>query len=346
MFNNCYTSHCNQLLSIRKLCYAEGPAKGTDVYMVDNNSGLSFEVLPDRAMDIGALRFGGRLVSYISSVGVTHPAFYEPRGEGWLRSFGGGFLTTCGLDQAGNPCIYKGQSYGMHGRISNIPAQYVFSAVEQQGDMIVGHVGGTIYQTGHQMEHLELKRTITTYYEKNQILIEDTITNHAAQISPFMIVYHFNFGFPFLDSQIKLELGKHTVKMAIPPDSSLYRFGEASGKKDLDSFTVLKMLPDASGRSNARIINERQNLCVELDFDTKALPYLTIWKMLQKNNYVMGIEPCNNHIQGVGWEQANQTLRVLESGESVSHQLRISFLPLDKPVTGKHTSDDIRKDCL
>ena len=116
----CYLSNPDVLLRIQKFQYTEGRAKGTEAFRVTNAAGLDFTVLIDRAMGIGDLFYKGERISFLTENGVVNPAYYEPEGTNWLRSFGGGFLCTCGLDQVGEPC----EGHGIHGRIDNIPAHW------------------------------------------------------------------------------------------------------------------------------------------------------------------------------------------------------------------------------
>ena len=83
--------------------YTLSDGRGRDMRAIDVNSGsgLHYTVLPDRGMDISLASFMGHNLVYISYNGETHPAFYEPQGFGWLNTFTGGLLTTCGLTYLG-----------------------------------------------------------------------------------------------------------------------------------------------------------------------------------------------------------------------------------------------------
>ena len=85
-------------------------------------AGLEFDVHPDRALDIGAATFDGVPLAWLSSTGISAPSRYEHEGPGWLRTFGGGLLTTCGLDSFGPPADDEDGVAGMHGRIGTVPA--------------------------------------------------------------------------------------------------------------------------------------------------------------------------------------------------------------------------------
>lgn len=52
-----------------------------------------------------------------------------------------------------------------------------------------------------------LKRKVTAWMNKPEILIEDEVENIGNQKSPFMILYHMNMGFPLLGRSSKLLIG-------------------------------------------------------------------------------------------------------------------------------------------
>ncbi|NOZ71793.1 MAG: DUF4432 family protein, partial [Chloroflexi bacterium] len=120
-----HVGHMDQVAGIKQLEAAEGLARGSRILQVWTGSGLTFDVLADRGLDISTCRYKGIPLAWASPVGEVHPAYYEPEGLGWLRSFAGGMLVTCGLDQWGPPNHDQGQEFGLHGRVSNIPARYV-----------------------------------------------------------------------------------------------------------------------------------------------------------------------------------------------------------------------------
>ncbi len=113
-----------QVAGIEPFVFDDGPARGVRALRF-RAGGLSFDVLADRGLDIGAFEHRGVPLAWLSHTGVVSPAFYEPAGEGWLRSFGGGLLVTCGLTNVGPPGRRGGEALGLHGRASNTPASNV-----------------------------------------------------------------------------------------------------------------------------------------------------------------------------------------------------------------------------
>lgn len=206
----------DQVAGIKLFEAADGVARGSRVFQVWTGSGLSFSVLADRALDISACHYRGLSLAWISAVGEAHPAYYEPEGVGWLRSFQGGLLVTCGLDQFGYPSQDEGEALGLHGRLSNLPARYVNYRTGWRGDDYELEITGEIRQTRVFGENLVLRRRISTALESNKIRLEDEVTNEGFAASPSMILYHFNLGYPLLSETAHLEV---KVEKTIPRDA-------------------------------------------------------------------------------------------------------------------------------
>lgn len=140
----------------------EGRAEGVRLTEVRTGSGLVFEVNESRGMDLGRVSFGGVPVSYQSYDGEVHPRYFEPFADGWLRSYAGGLLVTCGLTAIGAPGEDHGEVLPLHGRISNIPASNV-CVEERVGDDGVREmsVSGTVRESKALSHNLALRRRVT-----------------------------------------------------------------------------------------------------------------------------------------------------------------------------------------
>ena len=90
-----------QLAGIRRAELEDGKGRGMRILDVTNGSGLAFTVYPDRGMDIGETTFKGIPIAWITPNGPVAPQFYDASGLNWLRSWGGGLLTGCGLMNVG-----------------------------------------------------------------------------------------------------------------------------------------------------------------------------------------------------------------------------------------------------
>ena len=315
---NC-VSNDGALLKIERYCLQEGKAAGTQMIRVCNDAGLEMHLVADRALDISELRFRGVSIGYLSATGITHPSYYEPEGYGWLRSFYGGFLTTCGLDQVGEPCQVGSNSYGLHGRIANCPAEQLCTEVRREGDKLVGVIRGTIKQACQQEEAYILRRTYYFTDDSAEFTFEDEIENQSGKEMPLQVLYHFNLGYPFLSPTLKMQL----------PESKTVAWDEASEEMCVDysnctddrEMTLMHLLTQKS--SKERVVLQNQGIQLSLEFDGKQLPILAQWRLLQPREYILAFEPTNNHLRGLEWETKKGTSALLTPGEKVKYRFGI-----------------------
>jgi hypothetical protein len=293
-----------------------GPGRGARRLRVVNGGGLEFEVHPDRALDVGAATFDGIPLAWLSSTGIGAPSFYEPEGRGWLRTFGGGLLTTCGLDSFGPPADDEDGVVGMHGRVGTIPAH--LTAAEATSERIT--VAGTVRQTAVFAENLVLRRRITTEVGSTSFAVEDTVTNEGSSASPHMVLYHVNLGWPLLDDGAEIDIPHRTVT---PRDAdaeegfgSQYEIGAP-----VRGFREQVYIHAAGAERYASVTNKQRGLRFTLRF-SETLPALFEWKMTATKHYVLGLEPANTgEIGGRAAARAAGLLPVIEPGQTVSYRL-------------------------
>ena len=163
-------------------------------------------------MDIAWADYKGIALSFISKTGIVSPAYCEPAGNGFLRSFHAGLLTTCGLTSMGAACEDEGKALGLHGRASNIPAEDVCVSNEWDADDFIMKIRGRVRESVVFGENITLTREIKANLGENKLTISDIVENCGFERQPLMLLYHFNFGYPLLDSRTKLILPEGTVK--------------------------------------------------------------------------------------------------------------------------------------
>jgi hypothetical protein len=319
-----------QIGGVRRLRWAEGAEDGVIHYQVRTGAGLSYYVAPSRGLDISLAEFGGVPLSWQSPNGDVHPAFYDAKESGWLRTAAGGLLMTCGLDYAGAPEIDQGQAYGLHGRAHHIPARHISASGTWIDDDYEIRISGHIDQTAIFGENLRLSRTITSRLGENRIEIDDVVENLGFSPSPHMILYHFNFGFPLLNEATEISFPSQSV---VPRDDGVPVAGfdkwdppQAGYRERVFYHTGL-----SDGQVSARIFNPRFPsadgetiaLSANLSWSTKQLPKLIEWKMPGEGTHVLGIEPANCYVEGRSKERESGSLVTLQPGESRSYQLSL-----------------------
>ena len=210
------TGSSDQLFGVRDYSLHGGKAEQMRALELYNQSGLSLTVLPDRGMDLAALKYKGTNLSFLSHTGLVSPVYFQEDGSrGFMRNFHVGFLTTCGLSYMGASCQEADRVLGLHGVISNTPAEEAGYAVDVDDSGASLKIRGKVRESEVFGPHLILTREISNRDEENSFCITDIVENQGLEPSPIMMLYHMNFGYPMLSPDCELLL---PTKKATPRD--------------------------------------------------------------------------------------------------------------------------------
>jgi hypothetical protein len=321
--------------SVKKERLRGGRREGVDLIVVDNG-GLRFSIVPTRGMGIWKGWFEGNRLGWDSPVtdGPVNPSLVNlsaAGGLGWLDGFDE-LLARCGLENNGAPFEVKtvkddgSESYatfGLHGKVANIPASFV--AV---------HVGADpphpIVVEGHVQEsrlfgpQIRMETRITTVPGSNSLVVRDEFINLKEQPVEMQILYHWNFGPPFLDAGARFVA---PIKTVTPRDQ---RAQQGLDRHDLyggpePGFSEQVYFYELYARSTAETItmlrNHAGDKAVVLRFRNDHLPAFTLWKNTAglRDGYVTGLEPGTNYPNPRPFEQArNRVVRLPVDGRYVA----------------------------
>ncbi len=312
---------------------------GVRAALFNTGSGFRYTVLLDRAMDVSSADHCGRSLCWRSTVGDKPPAFFEPDGFGWLRTFFGGLVATCGLTYHGAPGTDEDEAMGLHGRITVVPAanvalrqgwvgnEYEMALTGQMRETSIANI-----PTGKNIGHnLLLTRTISTALGRDSFTIHDHVENQGFNDAPFMILYHINAGFPALDegSRLYAPVIKSTPRDAdAEEDAANYdRFhAPREGYREKCYFLDMQSDPDGSVRAALANPNLDEGFGLYVKYNKEELPYFTEWKMLCAGTYSVGLEPGNSYPQGRAKERAEGRLTFLKPGETRAMTLEIGAI--------------------
>ena len=318
-----------QVAGIRVVELADGRVRGLRAAEVYTGSGFRFLVLLDRGLDVGAAEHAGRALAFLHPA-LGSPALHERAGIGWLRTFGGGLVTTGGLDHFGPPDP-EGEGYGLHGRASHLPAENVRVRQEWRGEEYVLEIEGETRQARLFGENLRLERRISTRLGATSLLLEDRVTNEGFRPAPLAVLYHCNFGFPVVSPDSELLVRDRSVR---PRDEAAragladhLRFGPPqAGFAEQVFFHEPRVGGD--GVASAAIVNRALGFGAYVRWRAAELPVLAHWKMTGEGEYVCGLEPSTHAMTPTRREQRETgSLRDLGPGESVAFRLEIGALP-------------------
>lgn len=327
------TGRLDQVAGIMPLELRAGRAEGIRGYRMQSGGGLEIVTLTDRNLDIAHASYEGIPICWRSPVGDVAPAYYEPEDDNWLRSFFGGLLTTCGLTNFGPGGTDSYGTVGLHGRISNLPATDIGCATEWAGDECSFKVWGTTREVRVFGENLSLQRTITMRLGGRSLLVEDAVTNHNNDLTPHMILYHCNGGFPILDEGAELHVSHESMR---PRDAEAEKGLEVWNtvappqpgfKEQVFYHTPLRC---DDGRAAIALVNRRarggHGLGLAIRFDPLQLPSFQQWRMLGEKMYVMGMEPSNCPVEGRLNAEKQGVLPFLEAGETRRYAVEFQVL--------------------
>ena len=330
-----YVADMEQLAYARLSVLAEGDGRGNRIIEVNNGSGLSFTVAPDRGMDMVEASFRGIPLAFRAPSGHVRAGRFESAGFGWLRAWAGGLLTTCGLRHVGPPETDSANPLdaerGLHGRISSHGAENVGICREWHDGRYEIVLTGTLREAMMFGENLRLQRKITTALDDNTIYLEDKVTNLGGVPEYLQILYHCNFGYPFIAPGLEISAADHELK---PRDENA-----AAGKNDWRTIPepsdgvkeqcfLHHIPPVTDGWAKIAICSPAVGLQVTVAYDTATLPNLMQWKLAETGRYVLGLEPTNTTVSGRAHDIAAGVAPRLSPGESMKFRIRLAFSPI------------------
>ncbi len=316
-----HLGHESQLSRVEEHRLVGGKGDGMRLFEMDNGRGVQLTVSADRCCDISRLSFRGINMGYFAPCGYVHPAYYDPVGDGFLKSFTAGFLTTCGFQSAGSGCVDEGEVLPLHGSIANTPAQQVWWRREADALTLTGEVVDAAL-FGRKWR---LLRTIRLSLTEDVFTVTDAITNDNDRPQPLEVLYHMNIGYPLLDRDSVVRVSSEKV---VPRNDH--------AAEDLEHWMIME--PPQAGyeercyyhscpnEGRASVFQPKLGQGLAICFDPRELDCFTQWKMMGVREYVLGLEPGNCLPDGRAAMREKGILKTLAPGETVTYHLRVELL--------------------
>ena len=245
-------------------------------------------VRPQRGLDLGAASFAGQQFAWLTPLGEEAPTL---AGD-WWASWGGGLMTTAGLDNVGEPA----EGLPLHGTYTYLPAQ----SVEADGNRITGTVADA--------RGIVVRREIVNDPDRGHLRLTDVTTNTAAEPEPAPVLYHCNL----LPGDVDID------------SESVEPRDDASAAGDWRVVgTGGERVYEHIGATRARV--RTGGLVVEI---RSSLPRL--WHWVSPERGVIGIEPANCSVRGRAFDASVGRLPVLQPGEVRETWLDIVVAPVPR----------------
>lgn len=323
----------DKTFSIAQKVLHGGKQEGSKVIVISSKDGLTITLSPTRGMNLLGVEGFGSKMGWASPVKeVVNPAFInlESRnGVGWLEGFNE-MMVRCGYEWTGHPVTADGQLYTLHGKAGNTPASQVEVEVADTAPYEI-RVRGLIKESTFKKADLQTMTELRYVPGSNSFSLHDVLTNHADYPHDYQIIYHSNFGAPILEKGARF----------LAPMASISPFNDYAkeGLKTWQTFTGptkgfdemvfnIKPLSDQNHQTLAAVVNQAGDKGASIQFDTRQLPVLTLWKNTDtvKQGYVTGIEPGTSYAYPVTIEREQKRVKQLQPGASTQFDLTYTLL--------------------
>ena len=262
-------------------------------------AGIELRIHPSRGLDLGAAWFRGVPIAWIAAAGEGGADSTD-----WRAAWGGGLMTTCGLDNVGAPS----EGIGLHGTYTFLRASEVAS--ERSRSQVV--VRGTIEDP----RGLRVKRTIRTAVGSGRVEVADRTTNVSDRSLEAPLLYHVNLGWPLWDDGTRVETDATEVRPR-DEDAAPHDWSSAPAAPVRQPERVWEHV----GATRAEVVNDRLGLRVAVESD---LPRLWQWIDPAPGVYALGLEPANCSVLGRAHDRAEGTLPFLEPRQERSTSVTVT----------------------
>jgi hypothetical protein len=326
----------DQAAGVRLVTLGDGPERGVRLLEFRTGTGFAFDVVVDRAFDIGRCEMAGRPLGWLSPVGFAGPWFDEPEGLGFLRNWGGGLLTTAGLDHAlfmaedtAERYHYppkETESHGLHGRVSNLPARLLGYGERWEGDGCVLWAEGEVRQAAVFGENLVLRRRVEAKVGESRFRIHDEVENEGFVTTPHMYLYHVNVGWPVVDDGTELLAPARSVSPRGDYPAEGYEKFHGPEKGYVERVFEHDLAAEENGTVPVGVVNRELGIGFYEVYRQEQLPRHFVWRMLGEGTYVVGVEPSTNRTAGRLDAKERGELIELSPGEIRAYDLELGAL--------------------
>jgi len=319
--------------SIEQKVLHGGKQEGSKILVITSQDGLTIALSPTRGMNLLHVAGFGSKMGWDSPVKeVVNPAFInlESRnGAGWLEGFNE-MMVRCGYEWTGHPVSADGQIYTLHGKAGNTPASQVEVEVADAAPHEI-RIRGLIKESTFKKADLQTMTELRYVPGSNSFSLHDVLTNHADYPHDYQIIYHSNFGMPILEEGARF----------LAPMSGISPFNDyakdglktwqtyAGPTKGFDEMVFnIQPLAGDDHQTLAAVVNKAGDKGASIQFDTRQLPVLTLWKNTDtvKQGYVTGIEPGTSYAYPVTIEREQKRVKQLQPGASTQFDLTYTLL--------------------
>lgn len=327
-----------------------GRSEGVDIIEVVNG-GLSYIIVPTRGMGLWKGRYQTSDLGWRAPVmGPVHPHFInvlDHGGLGWLQGFDE-CIVRCGLHSNGAPCQDSVPDNNgnpskvvlpLHGRIANIPATYVEVVVRDEGGIVRIVVHGIVDEGMLFSPGLRLQARFSTVTGSRGLTLHDEVSNRADVPQELELLYHCNFGEPFLEQgSLLVAPSRRVAPRDVRAQESIHQYASYLGPTAgyVEQVYWHALAADRHGNTVTLLRNRAGNRAVVLRHNIRQLPCFAQWKNTVGRNdgYVTGLEPGTNLPNPKPFERHQGRVVTLAPGQRYDVDLTLEVQDTASGVAG------------
>ncbi len=264
------------------------------------NGALELLFNKDNALDIVWANFKGVNLSFLSKNGLNDGT------RDFVGNFEGGFLYTCGMDNVSGCVADKPVHGSLHYTKTNNAYHY-----EKDG---VIYVCGEVKESALFGKNLVLHRTYKI--TESSLEINDTVENADFRESEYVLLYHVNYGYPFLDECLQLDIpavqSEPLTEIAKKRQAEMLNITAPIDGNDEDVYY------HTLSQGKIRLHNPDVNVTIGMEYDVADFPVTLQWKSMISGDYALGIEPALTRFDRFA-------MRKIAPKTSKSYQIKINF---------------------
>lgn len=283
-----------------QICFAQDIIIQDKRCILVRNGSLEFLFNKDNALDIVWANFKGVNLSFLSKNGLNDGT------RDFTGNFEGGFLYTCGMDNVSG-CVAEKP---VHGSLHYTKADNAYH-YEKDGAL---YVCGDVKESALFGKNLILHRQYKITADALEIC--DTVENADFADSEYVLLYHINYGYPFLDEGLQLDIpatqSDPLTEIAKKRQAEMLKITPPIDKNDEDVYY------HTLAKGEVVLNNPDVGVRVTMEYDTADFPVTLEWKSMTSGDYALGIEPALTRFDRF-------TMQPIKAKSQKTYQIKIKF---------------------
>ena len=177
--------------------------------------------------------------------------------------------------------------------------------------------------------NLVMNRKIVIPKNETKIRIHDVVINEGVHPASLMMLYHMNFGYPFFSPESQLVLNAAKVTDRDGDDVNDWNRFDQPAPDTTEKVYFHDFSEYANKDFQYRLLSPTTGLQAVITIFPSLLSVLNEWKLTQTKNYVLGLEPATNNVNGIEAAKRSGNLKIIEPNERVTFDLEIAFSKLE-----------------